>query len=173
MSRRALAGEGVVQVGQKLCCDRESASNREVFSSQCVCKQQEPPHESYRVRQRLSPFITRGGYGSSHHLGDDHGLELGANGEDGFDVRDVIVGDLRDVEEARDASEDDEGALGLDTPDNTSDNLAGVEVAHLGLDDGAAVGDNEAVLGLVDLEKLEGDLLADHLLGEACTGSRV
>mmetsp|Transcript_4904 Transcript_4904/g.11734 ORF Transcript_4904/g.11734 Transcript_4904/m.11734 type:complete len:533 (+) Transcript_4904:60-1658(+) len=105
-------------------------------------------------------------------LRDDHGLDLAVDLEDALDVGNVVVRDLADVEEARDAADVDKGAIGLDPADHALDHLAGVQVPHLGLDDGAAVGDDEPVLGLVHLEELEGDLGADHLLGEAAGGVR-
>ena len=96
---------------------------------------------------------------------DDHALDLLAGLEDLLEVVDPVVRDLRDVEEAGHAADLDEGAVGLEGLDHAVDDVAAGEVGHLLLDDGPAVGNDELVVLLVDLEEFEGDLGPDDLLG--------
>ena len=74
------------------------------------------------------------------------------------------------MEEAGDAADVDEGAVGLDGSYHAVDELAGLQVRELGLHHSAPVGHNQPVLGLINLEELEWQHLAHAVLRETLRG---
>ena len=74
------------------------------------------------------------------------------------------MGNLRDVEEAGDAADIDEGAVGLDRLNDTLAHVADAEALAGDHVRREAVGHDEAVLLLVNLEELHGDGLPDEIL---------
>ena len=101
---------------------------------------------------------------------DDHALDGHAGLQDLFQILDAVVGDLGDVEKTGHAADLDEGTVRLEGLDHTVDEVAAGEVGHLCLDDGLAVGDDQLVVLLVDLEEFQGKLLPDQILGGHLSG---
>src|SRR5580700_3632741 len=101
---------------------------------------------------------------------EDLDLKLLADGKNVFGRLDAGPGDVADVEEAVDAAEVDEGAVGGEAADFAGEDVTGSEAggaALLGcegllLGDGAAVDDNVFV-GDVELDDAAGDFLTDEL----------
>jgi len=100
----------------------------------------------------------------------DHAFDLHARLKDLFQILNSVVRDLRNVKESRHAAHLDEGAVGLEGLDEAVDDVASGQVGHLLFDDCPAVGDNELVALLIDLEELEGKSLPDEVLGRELTG---
>jgi len=76
---------------------------------------------------------------------------------------DVLVADLRDVQQTADSTDVDEGAVGLDAADGSEHYLAHLEAIHLALNQGAAMAEHQAVALFIDLQELEGKEIGNEI----------